>query len=177
MSNSLLGSWLVAWLCLCSGCGATGLDWVGEAHLASAQQQTVNTASAASSRRPATASIPATAQQDASEPRPRLNRTVTLGEMDVADARVAGSGPPSGASVNIYNYNYNQVNVPPPSFGYGTFGYSGTRPGFVPARVTPLPSRPGAASPQPGQNWPAVADHGPSFPYQSLPASPWTRTQ
>ncbi|MEI9948024.1 MAG: hypothetical protein WDO74_03345 [Pseudomonadota bacterium] len=163
-------------VCLCAGCGATGLDWVAEAHLESAHQQRVNAVSVSNSRVAMSGSIPATAEQAPSEPRPRLNRTLTLGEIDVAAASAdAGPAAAPGTSVNVYNYN--QVNVVTPAFGYGAFGYARTQPGIWPGHVPAAPSRSSAPSPQPGQNWPAVADHGPSFPFSSAPASPWTRTR
>lgn len=161
---------------LCAGCGATGLAWVDEAHLESVQLQSVGAVRAPNSGAVSSASIPATAEQDSSEPRPRLNHTVTLGEIDAVQAPpnaqlAAASGP--AVIVN----NYNQVNLVTPAFGYANYGYWHTSPGFSPGRVTVNPPSSRASGPQPGQNWPAVADHGPSFPYASAPASPWTRTQ
>ena len=158
----------------CVACGATGLDWVGEAHLESASQQQVNVVHASTLGAAASVSIPATAEQ--SESRPRLSRTVTLGEVDVAPSQndTARAGP-SGPTVVVNNYN--QVNVVTPAFGYGNYRYSRGSTGFSPGLVTPYRPSPSAPSPLPGQNWPAVADHGPSFPYQSSPAAPWTRTQ
>ncbi len=174
--GAVRGALFLSSLWLCAGCGATGLDWVAETHLESSQQQRVNAVSVSNSRLAVSDSIPATTEQASSEPRPRLNHTVTLGEIDAAAARAdAGATSSTGASVNIYNYN--QVNVATPAFGYGAFGYSRTPPGFSPGRVMADPSRSRASSPLPGQNWPAVADHGPSFPFSSPPASPWTRTQ
>ena len=112
------------------------------------------------------------------ELRPRLNHTVTLGEIDAVTTPAPVGEAVAGPSVIVNNYN--QVNVATPAFGYGTYGYS--RPGhdlggYGPGRVTPYRSSSGAAGPLPGQNWPAIVDHGPSFPYATLPASPWTRTQ
>ena len=164
---------LVSSVWLCAGCGATGLAWVGEAHVDSAQQQTVNAAHSSTDRGPKSASIPATAEQRSSESRPRLQHTVTLGEIDVAVRADVAPRTEAFPSLSIYNYNYNQVNVAVPTFGYGTFRYSRSLPDFSPGRVTP----PSPSGPQPGQDWPAVADHGPRFPYGSLPASPWTRTR
>jgi len=168
LCSVLLGS---VWLC--AGCGATGLAWVGEAHSESAQQQSVNAARLVTSREHGSASIPATAEQNSTESRPRLQHTVTLGAIDAAARDDAGVQTQPASSLSIHNYNYNQVNVGAPAFGYGSFGYWRGLPDFSPGRVP----RPSPNSPQPGQNWPALADHGPSFPYGSLPASPWTRTQ
>ena len=128
--------------------------------------------SAAASGEITSASIPAPAEQNSIEPRPRLNHTVTLGEIDVVSAR-DGVGPLAAAGPSVIVNNYNQVNVVTPTFGYGTLGYSH----FSPGRVTVDPSRTSPIAPLPGQNWPALADHGPSFPYGSLPASPWTRSR
>lgn len=166
---ALLGS-----LCVCVGCGATGLDWVGEAHLESASLQRVNAAHASSSV--STASISAVTEPLSQESRPRLSHTVTLGEIDVAPATAeAGQGAAPGPSVIVNNYN--QVNVGAPALGYGYYGYSRNPAGFSPGRVTPYPSSPSTSGPLPGQNWPAVADHGPSFPYATSPAPTWTRTR
>jgi len=164
---------------VCAGCGATGLAWVDEAHLESARQQRVEVAHVSHSHREKSDSIPATAEQDASERRPRLNRTVTLGEMDVAvasaQAPAPAPAPAPGPSVNVYNYN--QVNVVTPTFGYGNYGHFRPSPGFSPGRVSGNRSSSNTSGPLPGQSWPAVADHGPSFPYLAAPASPWTRTR
>ncbi len=158
---------------MCSGCGATGLAWVGEAHLQSTQQ--LNQAQLSNSRASAVNSIPATTEQSASEARPRLSHTVTLGEIDVVTSQAgAGAGVPGPA---VIVNNYNQVNLVTPAFGYGNYGYWRASPGFSPGRVSAEPVRPRASGPQPGQDWPAVADHGPSFPYKSAPASPWTRPE
>jgi len=159
---------------LCTACGATGLDWVSEAHSASASAQRVNEAPPFSvAPASATTAIPATAEQNSTESRPRLQHTVTLGAIDAAARDDAGVQTQPASSLSIHNYNYNQVNVGAPAFGFGSFGYWRGLPDFSPGRVP----RPSPNSPQPGQNWPALADHGPSFPYGSLPASPWTRTQ
>jgi hypothetical protein len=161
---------------LCAGCGATGLAWVDEAHLESARQQRVSADRVANSQGELLGSIPATVEPGPSELRPRLNRTVTLGEIDaVATRSDAGPVTTPGTSVNVYNYN--QVNVTTPAFGYANYAYGRTSSGFSPGRITVNPPPSNTSGPLPGQNWPAVADHGPSFPYASAPASPWTRTR
>ena len=161
-------------LCACVACGATGLDWVGEAHLESASQQQLNVVHASTFGATTTGSIPAGAEP--SESRPRLNRTVTLGEVDVAATQSDTSRAGLPAPTVVVN-NYNQVNVVTPAFGYGNYRYSRGSAGFSPGYVAPYRPSPSAPSPLPGQNWPAVADHGPSFPYQASPAVPWSRTQ
>lgn len=162
---------LIGAACTCMACGATGLDWVSEAHLESASQQRVNVVHASSFAAPSSGSIPATAEPAA---RPRLNHTVTLGEIDVA---VAQAGPEQPAAPTVVVNNYNQVNLVAPAYGFGNYGYARGPARFSPGYVTPYRSQPAASSPLPGQSWPAVADHGPSFPYHAAPASPWTRTQ
>jgi hypothetical protein len=103
-----------------------------------------------------------------------LNHTITLGEVD-ATSSGDPAAPAYGPSVSVTINNYGQSSAP----GYA--GYYGGYVGFGAARgasfargggVTASP-RAGSSSMQPGQNWPAVADHGSSFPYRSAPASPW----
>jgi len=167
---------LASSLGLCAACGASGLDWVSEPHLESMSAQR-STVVASNVVRATPASIPATAEQGVIEPRPRLNHTVTLGEIEAV-----ATAPPAGQAVagpSVIVNNYNQVNVVTPAFGYGNYGYSQPghgRAGHGPGRVTPYGSQSAASGPLPGQNWPSVADYGPSFPYATLPASPWTRT-
>jgi hypothetical protein len=167
--------------CVLAGCGATGLDWVDEAHVAR-----VSAASSSNQHASPTSVIPATAELEAEAPlRPRLNHTVTLGEIDVDTAERA-PGAPNGAmgpSVTINNYNVMNASTPGysvgPGYGYGYgYGYSGvgygrTTSSFSAGRA-PASSAPAIA---PGQNWPTISDHGPSFPYQSGPASPWGRNR
>jgi len=151
------------------GCGATGLDWVGEAHVNARPTHATVTSSSTS------LSIPATVDPDSiAEARPRLNHTVTLGEIDVAAAeRTAGDAPaaPPGVSVTVNNYNWAGYSTP--AYGYPSYGYARFQPSFSPGNA----ARSSTAGPQPGQNWPAISDHGPSFPYGSAPASPWPRTR
>ena len=165
-------------LCSCLACGATGLDWVGEAHLESTSQQRVSALRALTVSAPSSASIPATVEHNTEQPlpRPRLSHTVTLGEIDAAATR-AEAGPQALPAPSVVVNNYHQVNVVAPALGYGYYGFSRTLPVFSPDRATPYGARPSASSPLPGQDWPAIADQGPSFPYRSLPASPWTRAQ
>lgn len=164
------GLLLLASLYACAACGATGLDWVAEAHLESASQQRVNVVQASTFAAPVSASIPATAEHSGA--RPRLSRTITLGEVEVAPAaRDAARAGPSAPAVIVNNYN--QVNVVTPAFAYGNYGYSRGSAGFSPGHARPSSNPP---SPLPGQSWPAVADHGPSFPYRASPAPVWTRT-
>jgi hypothetical protein len=160
----------------CMACGATGLNWVDDAHLESASRQRVSAVSASSLTAPISFAIPGRAEQSPTGSRPRLNHVVTLGELDVAATQSeSGSQAVPGPSVIVNNYN--QVSVVAPAFGYGGYGYARVPAGFSPGHVTPHSSRISPSGPLPGQSWPAVADHGPSFPYGALPASPWTRTQ
>ncbi len=173
--TSLRASIALVASCCGVGCGASGLDWVDDAHVArpgvaSSSNEHVSSASV----------IPATAELEASEPaRPRLNHTVTLGEIDVTTAERA-PGAASGAvgpSVTINNYNVMNASTPGYSSGYGyaypSVGYGRSASSFSAG------SAPAARAPalSPGQNWPTISDHGPSFPYHSGPASPWGRSQ
>jgi len=167
---------LLGLLSPCMACGATGLNWVDDPHLESATRQPASAVPASSRTEPISFAIPAGAEQSLPDSRPRLNHVVTLGEMDVAATQgESGSRGVPGPSVIVNNYN--QVNVVAPALGYGGYGYSRAPAGFSPGHVAPHSSRISPSGPLPGQSWPAVADHGPSFPYGALPASPWTRTQ
>src|SRR4051812_34086661 len=152
---------------LLAGCaGLTGRDWVNDAH--DQQARVVSSARALP--------IPAIAEPDPSvAARPRLNHTVTLGEIDVAPTAQGADAAPSigsgGPSVTINNYNV--MNVGPPAYGYVGLGYGHASPAFS-IGGTPRTTVPTLT---PGQSWPAIADHGPSFPYHAGPASPWARSQ
>lgn len=157
------------------GCGATGLSWVGEGH-AQASQHTVATSESSTAPAPVhTASV--LVPEDA--PRPRLSRTITLGENGLVGAGAgarAGGAPAAGSGVSVTVNNYNVVSAYSGGYGVGRgYGY------FAPGYASPSYARPSSgvvgSSPQAGQNWPAISDHGPSFPLRAAPASPWSRTQ
>ncbi|MEP7050632.1 MAG: hypothetical protein ABJB12_09780 [Pseudomonadota bacterium] len=160
----------------CIGCGATGLGWVAESQL----PVTAQSSASGSDLRPAPLPseervIPATAEQEpAAEARPRLSHTLTLGEITVqSPAVVAASGPPS-PSVTINNYY--ALSAPSAAYGYASFGYRPGAGNFYDRSGPVQPSNGSNAGPQAGQSWPAIADHGPSFPYRSGPAAPWARS-
>jgi hypothetical protein len=154
---------------LLAGCASTtGRGWVADAH----DERSSVIASSQSEQ----TSIPATTEPEPqADARPRLNHTVTLGEIDVAPAERGADAAPGagwgGPSVTINNYNV--MNVATPAYGYASVGYGGALPSFSSG------SAPRASAPtiSPGQSWPAIADHGPSFPYHAGPASPWSRPQ
>ena len=162
------------------GCGATGLDWVAEAHLDPGTQRTAE--SSANTRWTGPAPIPAATDlepvpEPAAEARPRLNRTITLGEVDVVASSAPAPGNAIGPGVSVTINNYNSASPMAPAYGYSAVGYGRSARSFS---VGDAP-RSGASSvtsaPQPGQNWPAAPDYGSSFPYRSAPASPWARTR
>jgi len=103
-----------------------------------------------------------------------LNHTVTLGEVEETPVgeQVAPAVGPS-VSVTINNYGAPVA----PAAGYA--GYYGGYAGFATTRSGSFThnlggrSAPSRASMQPGQNWPTVSDHGPSFPYHSAPGAPF----
>jgi len=156
------------------GCGATGLDWVAES-------ETTPRASdheyLAAPRAPESGPVTATTEEEpATEGRPRLSRTLTLGEIDVAPV-AQGPAPVAGSGVSVTINNYTSVGSSGAGYdGYAGFGYARSQPSFSRGAVGGA-SRSSSSGPQAGQNWPSVADHGSSFPYRSAPASPWARTQ
>lgn len=102
----------------------------------------------------------------------RLSRTVTLGEIDQPTAANSAPVAASNGALSITINNYTQA--APAYVGYGYAGGYGAYSGR--GSVTNA-ARGGGSSLQPGQNWPAPADHGTSFPYRSAPASPWAKAQ
>jgi hypothetical protein len=100
--------------------------------------------------------------------RPRLDRTVTLGEVDAGytERQAQAAAGPAPVSVTINNY----ANTPSYYDGYYAGGYYGRD--FRPSN-DPRPARPIARPTQPGQNWPALPSYGPAFPFKTAPASPW----
>lgn len=110
-----------------------------------------------------------------SRARPRLDRTVTLGETFVAYPERSEVPVGERAPVNVTINNY--VTTSPNSYdGYYTGAYFGA---FHPhhgggPRPTPPIVRPTPIAPtHPGQSWPAIPNHGTSFPFKTAPASPW----
>ncbi len=168
---------LLAALAGSTGCGATGLDWVGEAETpAHATEPTDLNRPVAPQQ--AAVLIPATAEQEPqADARPRLSHTVTLGEIDVQPPSAPAASGAAGVSVTINNYT--TVGAPGGGYGYASFGYGRGQSVFSGsggAARSSSSSAPGSG-PQAGQSWPTIADHGSSFPYRSAPASPWARTQ
>ena len=161
---------------LLAGCASTtGRGWVGEAHY---DQSSVIDSSQAQRT-----SIPATAElEPQADVRPRLNHTVTLGEIDVAPAERGADAAPGagtawgGPSVTINNYNVMNAATPAYGYGYVSSGYARTSPSFSTGSI-PRSGGGSAGTMTPGKNWPTIADHGPSFPYHAGPASPWSRPQ
>jgi hypothetical protein len=103
----------------------------------------------------------------------RLDHSITLGTTSDFDARGYGAPAQPGDArgttiVNVY--------VTPGAMPYygASYGYGGV--GFGPSfAATPFVRTTQAAVPtmRPGLDWPAVPNHGPSFPYRTGPASPW----
>jgi hypothetical protein len=155
------------------GCGATGLDWVAESETPPrSSDHEYLAAPRAPEPGPVTA---ATEQEPAAEAHPRLSRTVTLGEIDVAPV-AQGPAPVAGPGVSVTINNYTSTGSSGAGYGYAGFGYARSQPSFSRGAVNGA-SRSSSSGPQAGQNWPSIADHGSSFPYRSAPASPWARTQ
>ncbi len=105
---------------------------------------------------------------EAPSSRPRLTRTVTLGETLVAYSE-RGSEPrvADRSNVNVTINNY----VTPENDHYD---------GYYPVPFVREVRHDGGARPsppmrpsRPGQSWPAPPEHGPAFPFKTAPASPW----
>ena len=108
---------------------------------------------------------------DESEPAPRartrLARTLTLGEVHATyPERAPLSSAVERAPVNVTINNY--VTTTPSGY-YGTPLVTYPSAGHG-SRPRPAPR---TAPTQPGQDWPAVPNPGPAFPFKTAPASPW----
>ena len=170
--GSLLGS-----LFLLGGCGATGLDWVADSEVPARASEPASMSRAVEPQPATQAPIPAQAEPDAvAEARPRLNHTVTLGEIEVLPPSSGGAAAP-GAGVSVTINNYTTVAAPGAGYGYAGFGYARSQPGYSTGSAASSAARSSASGPQAGQSWPSIAEHGSSFPYRSAPASPWARSQ
>ncbi len=162
-----------------SACGATGLDWVDEPELPPRSAESASMASRVAPSDPSV--ITATAEQDAPpEAHPRLSHTVTLGEIEVLPPSAAPASA-AGQGVSVTINNYTTVGSSGAGYGYAGYGYSGLGYGrstsnFGNSGVVGG-SRTSASGPQAGQSWPAIVDHGSSFPLRSAPAPQWSRGQ
>jgi hypothetical protein len=147
----------LAALAVAAGCGGARGAWVREAETGAALGNEELAEGAASSQYRSDAA-------PKSGPR-RLARTITLGSVVDTGRAPAHPGPsPGPATVTVQVNNY----VQPASYGYAEV------PIFAPAPSAPPPATGTRASGvQPGQDFPAPASHGPAFPFQSSPASPW----
>jgi hypothetical protein len=178
--SALLGSALVF-----AGC-ATGQAWVREPEDAFSSATSPELAQLTASERPLseTSAAGPNFEQPVEAPRRRLDHVVSLGEGasgTPAQADGARASPNPTVVVNIVNTTAPGAT----SYGYGyagDYGVSATRfagshhPTGV-SRVAPARVGTSGGTPPVGQDWPAPASHGPSFPYHTGPASPWERTR
>jgi hypothetical protein len=129
--------------------------------------------------RPAEAApIPDPSGMDAGS-RPRLMRTVTLGETlgSAPQPEPAGAGT-AGAPVQVTINNYATVPgydaVPVYASGYAPLYPRQHGGGRVDGeRGSRAQVKPASANIIPGRDFPAPRSYGPSFPYKTAPASPW----
>jgi hypothetical protein len=103
------------------------------------------------------------------EARPRLDRTITLGEVHASYAERAAAPAPGPAPVNVTINNYVAAPNPNTYDGYYAPAYYGDFRRGDHQR----PGKPSARPSHPGQNWPALPSYGPAFPFKTAPASPW----
>jgi hypothetical protein len=119
---------------------------------------------------------PATYAAEAPQGRPRLSKTITLGEEDYSPA---APPPPAGGSSGVKVTVKNNVNVSPPvmyggyGYGYGGYSYGGYRGGAVGGRAVTSPAWRGSGwegaqrtaapgqTPAVGGNWSPPPSYGP----------------
>jgi hypothetical protein len=168
---------------LLAGCvGTTGLGWVEEPETSSSPKSQKGSEIGLNEPLPKgaleyAASITAPAVTDPEpETHYRLSHTITLGEVTEAPRQslyVAGyPGAPGPVIIN----NYSGGSAPGLGYGYGYgFAFVGREGGARGARGgstlnTSTSSSGAAPGPvQAGQNWPAPASFGPSFPFPTAP--------
>jgi len=102
--------------------------------------------------------------------RPRLDHTVTLGEVIALPPSAAPASQAGGNSTTVI-VNVNGAAQPAYAPYYG--GYGALTWGDRGGGGRPAPHPAGASPVIPGQSWPAAPSYGPSFPYPTSPASPW----
>ena len=155
-------------LTLCSivtlgGCAASGREWVRAPEPGGFDGEQFTTELSAE---------PVNSESPALAGRPRLSRSITLGESFVTRGGERQPAPNQGGSivVTVNNYVTPQTVVP---YGVGFSGFSEPWDGGV--RGQARARGPTPAVPALGGNWPAPRDSGPAFPYKTAPASPWAR--
>lgn len=155
-----------------AGCATAGSTWVSQPEPGFfPNDDEALRASASSSAHPLetlaenSAPNPGGELDEAKTSRPRLTRTVTLGETYAAyTERAPESRSADRSNVNVTVNNY----VTPQNDNYdGYYGYGYGVP------VLRHPTQPIARPTRPGQSWPAPKSHGPAFPFKTAPASPW----
>ncbi len=175
------------------GCGKTNATWVAAPE--SAPFATSASTEQAEGYEPSTRALSSLEESSAPVAAPRLRHTISLGAVD--DFSVHSRGMLGGYGQAHYRGGYAPYGPPPvvyypmvPAYGayrgasYGGVGYgavtdrgvaagssrsSWSTPTFGPGSPS---SSPGSA-PSLGGDWPRAASHGPAFPYQSAPGSPW----
>ena len=159
---------LRARLALCSvaviaGCAGSGREWVRAPEPGGFDSEQLTSELSPE---------PLDSESTAVSHRPRLSRSITLGESFATGGGQQHAAPNQGGSivVTVNNYLAPQTFVP---YGVGFSGFVDPFDGSVrgPARAR----GPQPAAPALGGNWPAVRDSGPPFPYKTAPASPWAR--
>lgn len=140
---------IALWAVLLSGCATTsGREWLNSpieerGHPSGAQ---------------------VVAMEEPIEARPRLRKTVTLGETyAVAPQRSAGAAPSGAPSVQVNVQTPVTVNNYGGGYGYGGYGYGyNYRTGYgYGTRTTVGATRSSAPSQKVGADWPAIPSYGP----------------
>lgn len=171
-----MAAWLGLSTLLVGGCATTaGNQWVKEAPSA-----------VWSSDRENPPALDVASEEPLTARRPRLREVMTLGESYAVelDAAPPHSGAPSEqrqeVTVQVHNHNYTYS--APYGFSYGAPGWYGSRTtgwgersGFTPRSdaARTRDTAPRERSPRIGQDWPAIRDHGPKFPFPSAPGNAW----
>jgi len=169
LSVRTLAAALFAAAALPACAGATGNDWVREPEAG----LHAGTGPLAPSSPGAFDVVARVATSPSPSARPRLRRTVSLGETSAEAARTGSAAPDAAserlATVVVINQYFDVGGA-----GFGSVLSVDGRTGRDFAGPAP---RRGAAragsTPALGGDWPAPPSYGPPFPYRTAPASPW----
>jgi hypothetical protein len=171
---------LVAFFALsCSGCATSGLAWVSAGDPSAVDDPSMGsvatTAPAMPSSVPQISAESSTSELEPPPPSPRLTRTVTLGEIELGEAREPNRGSdfssfsaPRARGERAVTIVY----VTSPGVVYDP-RYHGRHSGRSSQRAHRSNQRAGVRPHASPERATTVTDYGPAFPFKAAPAAPW----
>ena len=172
---------LVAFFALsCSGCATSGLAWVSAGDPSAVDDPSIGSvATTAPAMLSSVQQAPAASStgdlESPAPPKPRLAQTVTLGEIELGEAREVASGSPASAAPARGEQAVTIVYVQSPAVVYdpGYRRYSSGRWSQRALRAQRSNQRASVRPHASSERDTPVTDYGPAFPFKAAPASPW----